>query len=400
MAGLWCVNVGYNREELIKASDQQMKVLPYYNIFFQSSTTPQIELAATLSELTPDGLDHFFFANSGSEANDTVVRMARHYWKVKGQPEKKIFIGRTLGYHGSTLAATSLGGMQAMHDMGNSLLEGFEHIDHPHYYFDGGDLTEEEYGLQAAQRLEEKIIELGAENVAAFIGEPIQGAGGVIVPPKNYWPEIQRICTKYNILLVVDEVICGFGRIGHWFGSELYGIKADIMPMAKGLSSGYLPISAVAYSDEIHSVLREGGVFTHGYTYSGHPVACAVALANIKLIKQDNLLEYVRTDIGPYFQKALRDVLLPHPLVGEIRGEGLMAAIQLVKNKSTRELFSTEDAIPIKYRDECLKNGLIMRAVGQAMIASPPLIITRDEVDEFMEIALNALNKVSKDIHF
>lgn len=222
MAGLWCVNVGYGRKELIDASHKQMQELAYYNVFFQSSTPPQIELSRVLAELTPGDLNHFFFTNSGSEANDTIIRMVRHFWEVEGKPEKHIFIGRTLGYHGSTLAATSLGGMQAMHDMGKSLLPGFEHIMHPHHFANGNGQTREAFGIKAAQALEEKILELGAENVAAFVAEPVQGAGGVIEPPATYWPEIQRICKKYDVLLVADEVICGFGRLGHWFGSQAY----------------------------------------------------------------------------------------------------------------------------------------------------------------------------------
>lgn len=398
MAGLWCVNVGYGRSELIEASDRQMRELAYYNTFFQTATPTQIELSHVLSGVTPEGLDHFFFTNSGSEANDTVVRMVRHFWEVEGQPEKQAIIGRTLGYHGSTVAATSLGGMKPMHDMGKSLLPGFEHITHPHWYLNGEDLSREDYGLKAAQALEEKILELGAGTVAAFIGEPIQGAGGVIDPPATYWPEIQRICRKYDILLVADEVICGFGRVGHWFASEAYGIEPDLIPMAKGLSSGYLPIAAVAYNDRVHATLRKGGVFSHGYTYSGHPVACAVALANIQLIKDDGLIDRVKTDIGPYFRAKMDAVLASHPLVGEVRGAGLLAGIQLVKNKETKELFPTEQAIATKCRDYCLEHGVIMRAVGQSMVASPPLIITKPEVDTLVEVAKVSLDLAAKDV--
>ena len=237
MAGLWCVNVGYGRTELTDAAHEQMKQLPYYNSFFQTSHPPQIELARLLSEVTPDGFNHFFFAGSGSEANDTNVRLVRHYWDIKGQPLKQTFIGRHNAYHGSTLAATSLGGMNYMHNMGGkggSLLPGFEHIGQPFWYLEGGDMTPEEFGLKRARELEDKILALGAETVAAFIAEPIQGAGGVIIPPSTYWPEIQRICTKYDVLLIADEVICGFGRTGNWFGSETLGIKPDLITMAKG----------------------------------------------------------------------------------------------------------------------------------------------------------------------
>jgi len=398
MAGLWCVNVGYGRKELIEASDKQMRELAYYNSFFQSSTPTQIELSHVLADLTPAGLDHIFFTNSGSEANDTIVRMVRHFWQVEGKPQKTKFISRTLAYHGSTVAATSLGGMQNMHDMGHSLLPDFEHITHPHWYMDDAGLSPEEFGVKAAQALEDKILELGADNVAAFIGEPIQGAGGVIDPPLTYWPEIQRICRKYDVLLVADEVICGFGRVGHWFGSEMYGIEPDLMPMAKGLSSGYLPIAAVAYNKRVHDTLKEGGVFSHGYTYSGHPVACAVALANIQVLKDEKLIERVKTDTGPYFRKALQEVLGDHPLVGEIRGAGLLAGIQLVKNKETRELFPAEQQSAIICRDHCLENGLIMRAVGQSMVTSPPLVISHAEIDEMVETARKALDVTADEL--
>ncbi|WP_417457586.1 aspartate aminotransferase family protein [Kordiimonas sp.] len=398
MAGLWCVNVGYGREELIDASHKQMQELAYYNVFFQSSTPPQIELSRVLAELTPGDLNHFFFTNSGSEANDTIIRMVRHFWEVEGKPEKHIFIGRTLGYHGSTLAATSLGGMQAMHDMGKSLLPGFEHIMHPHHFANGKGQTREAFGIKAAQALEEKILELGADNVAAFVAEPVQGAGGVIEPPATYWPEIQRICKKYDVLLVTDEVICGFGRLGHWFGSQAYGIEPDLMPMAKGLSSGYLPIAAVAYSARIQKGLQKGGLFSHGYTYSGHPVACAVALANIKLIKDEKLIERVHDETAPYFRKRLNEAVAGHKLVGEVRGAGLLAGVQLVKDKKTGELFDAAENVAVRCRDHCLERGLIMRAVGQSMVASPPLIITKAEIDNMIDILIASLDQTAKDM--
>lgn len=384
MAGLWCVNVGYGRKELVDAATRQLQVLPYYNSFFQTATPSQIELARTLAEITPAGLKHFFYANSGSEANDTVIRIARHFWYLQGKPGKRVFIARTLGYHGSTLAAVSLGGMPHMHALDKVLLPGFEHIMHPHWYTLGGDLTREEFGLKAARALEEKILELGADNVAAFIGEPVQGAGGVIDPPSTYWPEIQRICRKYDILLVADEVICGFGRTGNWFGSQTYGIEPDLMPMAKGLSSGYLPISAVAMTDRVFDVINEGGLLAHGYTYSGHPAACAVAIANIQLIRKERLVERVRDDVGPYFRARLQELADAHPMVGELRGAGLLAALQLVKDKKSKTIFTAQDNAANKCRDLCLEHKLIMRAVEQSMVLSPPLIITRAQIDELV----------------
>lgn len=398
MAGLWCVNVGYGRKELIEASHKQMQELAYYNVFFQSATPPQIELSQVLSELTPGDLNHFFFANSGSEANDTIVRMVRHFWEVEGQPSKQIFIGRNLGYHGSTVAATSLGGMTAMHGLGKSLLPGFEHIVHPHWYMEGQGLDRDAFGLKAAQALEDKILELGPENVAAFIGEPVQGAGGVIDPPATYWPEIQRICRKYDVLLVADEVICGFGRLGHWFGSQAYGIEPDLMPMAKGLSSGYLPIAAVAFSDRVNNTLQQGGVFSHGYTYSGHPVSCAVALANIQLMKDEQIIQTVRDETAPYFRAALESAVGGHALVGEVRGAGLLAGVQLVKDKDSRTLFDDTVNIGMKCRDHCLNNELIMRAVGQSMVASPPLVITKPEIDELVDKFARSLDATAAEL--
>ncbi len=392
------MNVGYGRSELIEAGNRQMKELPYYNSFFQTSNPPQIELGRLLSEVTPEGFDHFFYSSSGSEANDTVVRLVRHYWEVQGKPTKKVIISRHNAYHGSTLAATSLGGMKYMHDMGGSLLPGFEHINQPHWYLEGGDLSEEEFGLSRARELEEKILELGAENVAAFVAEPIQGAGGVIVPPDNYWPEIQRICTAYDILLAVDEVICGFGRTGKWFGSETMGIRPDLMTLAKGLSSGYLPISAVALHQRVVGVLMEGGEINHGYTYSGHPVASAVAIANINFIRDHGLVEMVNELTGPYLQEGFRQLAERHRLIGEVRGRGLICAIQLVKDKEQKILFSKDEDVGNRCRNHCFDNNLIMRAVDQSMVMSPPLTISISEIDELLEKAERCLDLTARDL--
>lgn len=401
MAGLWCVNVGYGRKELIEAADSQMKQLPYYNSFFQTAHPPQIELSRLLSEVTPEGINHFFFAGSGSEANDTNVRLIRHYWNIKGKPEKSTIISRRNAYHGSTLAATSLGGMGYMHNMGGkdgSLLPGFEHIGQPFWYIEGGDMSEQEFGLARAGELEEKILELGADNVGAFFGEPIQGAGGVIVPPSNYWPEIQRICKKYDILLVVDEVICGFGRTGNWFGAQTFDIKPDIITMAKGISSGYTPISASGIHDDVFEVLNGGGDINHGYTYSGHPVASAVAIANINYIKDHGLVEKVRDETGPHLMAGLQDLVDNHPLVGEKRGRGLMAAIQLVKDKDTHEVYSGDQDAAGTCKNHCFENDLIMRATDQSMIISPPLTISKPEIDELLEKAKLCLDLTAKDL--
>ncbi|MDH3735119.1 MAG: aminotransferase [Gemmatimonadota bacterium] len=385
MAGLWCVNLGYGRRELARVAAAQMDELPYYNTFFRSATVPAIELARVLAELSPGTLGHAFFSNSGSEANDTIVRLVRRYWDLKDRPTKKTFISRIYAYHGSTMAAASLGGFAKMHEMGDLPLPGFEHIMPPYWYAFGTDAeTPADTAARAARALEEKIEELGAENVAAFIGEPVIGAGGVVPPPPNYWPEVQRICRENDVLLVCDEVITGFGRTGEWFGAQTFGIDADFMSMAKGMSSGYLPISAVLMKDEVFHVLSEGGVIQHGYTYSGHPVSAAVAIENIRLMRQEGLVERVRDDVGPYYQAALQR-LAEHPLVGEARGVGLMGALELVKDTSTRELFEPMGEVGMACHEHCYDAGVIVRAMRDVVCTSPPLSITRDEIDEMTE---------------
>jgi len=397
MAGLWCVNLGYGRQDLTDVAAKQMNELAYYNTFFQTTTMPATSLATLLAEITPDGLNNVFFGNSGSEANDTVVRLVWRYWQTKGQPSKQTIISRENAYHGSTLAGASLGGMGYMHEQGPLPLPGFEHIEQPHWYFNGGDLSSDDYGIQAARKLEEKILELGADNVAAFIGEPIQGAGGVIVPPDTYWPEIQRICRQYDVLLVSDEVICGFGRTGEWFGCQSFGFEPDLMTMAKGMSSGYIPISGVMVHDRIVDVLKDSGDFNHGYTYSGHPVACAVAQANISILRDEGIVDRVRNDVGPYMQEGLK-AFADHPLVGQVRGRGLIAALELVKDKDSHQRFDSVGEVGGICRNHCFENNIIMRATGDAMLLSPPLVITRAEVDELLDKARMCLDMTAKDI--
>ncbi|MDX1318619.1 MAG: aspartate aminotransferase family protein [Oceanospirillum sp.] len=400
MAGLWCVNMGYGRQELIDAAYEQMKTLPFYNTFFQTTHLPAAKLAQAIAEVTPGDLNRIFFANSGSEAIDTIIRMVRTYWVTQDKPYKNILIARENGYHGSTVGGASLGGMSGMHKQGIPMVGGIEHIRQPYWYGEGGDMTEEEFGLACAKALEERILKVGPDNVAAFIGEPIQGAGGVIVPPANYWSEIQKICKKYDILLVADEVICGFGRTGSWFGSQTLDIKPDLISMAKGLSSGYLPISAVAVGDRVANALDEMGEdFNHGFTYSGHPAAAAVALANIELMKKENIVEYVANDIGPYLQKKLRETLQDHPLVGTIDGVGLIAGFALMKNKETKEAFPSDIDVGYICREHCFNNGLIIRAVGSRMVMSPPLVITHAEVDELCEKARLCLDLTLESIN-
>ena len=391
MSGLWCVNVGYGRKELAEAAYKQMLDLPYYNTFFKTTTVPTTELAAKISSVMPERFKHIFFTNSGSESNDTIVRFVRHYWKLKGKPYRQHFIARTRGYHGSTMVAANLGGFQGMHDQVGTEFPGFHHIQQPHWFDFGGDKTPEEFGLEAAAAVEKKILEVGPDNVAAFIGEPIQGAGGVLIPPSTYWPEVQRICRKYGVLIISDEVICGFGRTGNWWGFQSMGFEPDIVPMAKGLSSGYLPIGAVAFADHlIKDFFDLGGEFYHGMTYAGHPVAAAVALRNIEIIEQEKLVERAR-ELGPYFAEALAS-LRDHPIVGETRSMGLIGAIELTRDKATRARFASPGRVGTMCRDNSFAQGLIMRACWDTMVLAPPLVITRKEIDHLVQLARAALD--------
>ncbi|WP_077035009.1 aspartate aminotransferase family protein [Pelomonas sp. KK5] len=392
MSGLWCVNVGYGQQALVDAATQQLQQLPFYNAFFQTSTPPAIELAELLAEITPPQFQHVFFTGSGSEGNDTVVRMVRRYWDLVGQPERKVIIGRVNGYHGSTMAGASLGGMSGMHAQGGLPIPDITHIEQPHAFENGTGMDREAFGLKAARWLEEKILAIGPGRVAAFIGEPVQGAGGVIVPPASYWPEIQRICDKYGILLVSDEVICGFGRTGHWFGCETLGFKPDLMTFAKGVSSGYVPLGGVMVGGRVAQALIElGGEFNHGFTYSGHPVACAVALANIKLIRELDLVGRVRRTTGPHLAARFAE-LNDHPLVGETQTCGMMGAVQLVKDKATGESFAGALEVGMLCRAHCFGNGLIMRAVGDRMIVAPPLVMDCAQIDEMMVLIRRCLD--------
>lgn len=402
MSGLWCVNAGYGRQELADAAHAQMMKLPFYNSFFQTTNEPAVKLAAKLASLAPtvDGrsFQHVFFSSSGSESNDTNVRMVRRYWDLLGQPERKVIIGRINGYHGSTMAGASLGGMSGMHAQGDLPIPNITHIGQP-YFFENGlpGESEADFGVRAAGWLEDKILELGADKVAAFIAEPVQGAGGVIIPPATYWPEIQRIVDKYGILLVSDEVICAFGRLGHWFAYEKFGYKPDLVTFAKAVTSGYIPLGGVMVGDRVAKVLIEqGGEFNHGYTYSGHPVACAVALANLELMERDNLVGRVKDDIGPYLAQAYAG-LADHPLVGVAETCGFVAGLVLVKGKERgadgrMTMFPEDLAVGMKCRAHCFKNGLIMRAVGDRMIIAPPLTMTHAQIDEMMALIWKVLD--------
>ena len=395
MSGLWCVNVGYGRKELADAAYAQMMQLPFYNSFFQTTTEPSIQLAKLLADVSPPQFKRVFFSGSGSEGNDTIVRLVRHYWSCLGQLEKKTIIGRWNGYHGSTMAGASLGGMEGMHQQGGLPIPDITHIQQP-YWFEVGrtqfpDLSKDEFGLTAASWLEAAILDIGADKVAAFIGEPVQGAGGVIIPPKTYWPEIQRICKKYDVLLVTDEVICGFGRTGNWWGCETFGIEPDLMTFAKGVTSGYVPLGGVMVSDRVADVVIAHGEFNHGYTYSGHPVAAAVAIANINILRDEKIVEQVANVTGPYLKEKF-EALFDHPLVGEAETCGLMAGLVLVKSKSPITMFDASSGVGMVCRGHCFGNGLIMRAVGDRMIIAPPLVTTCAQIDEMMALIRRCLD--------
>jgi len=394
MSGLWCVNVGYGQQALVDAATRQLQELPFYNAFFQTATPPAIELAEALAQVAPPPFQRVFFAGSGSEGNDTVVRMVRRYWDLLGQPDRQVIISRHNAYHGSTMAGASLGGMSGMHAQGGLPIPGIVHIEQPYWWQHGRPLglSRDDFGRLAASWLEDKIREVGAERVAAFIGEPVQGAGGVIIPPATYWPEIQRICDAHGILLVSDEVICGFGRTGRWFGCETFGFRPDLMTFAKGVTSGYLPLGGVMVGERVARVLIErGGEFAHGYTYSGHPVACAVGLANLKLIRELGLVERVRDDTGPYLAAGFAQ-LREHPLVGDAETCGLMGALLLVQDKASGAAFDEEQEVGMLCRAHCFREGLIMRAVGDRMIIAPPLVMTRAQIDEMLALIRRCLD--------
>jgi len=393
MAGLWCVNVGYGRKELAEVAYEQMQELPFYNTFFKTVTPPTVKLAAKIAELTGGKLQHVFFNTSGSEANDTVLRMVRHYWTLKGEPQRKVFISRWNAYHGSTVAGVSLGGMTFMHAQGDLPIPGVEHVRQPYWFGEGFGEDPVQFGKDCARAIEERILEVGPENVAAFIGEPLQGAGGVILPPPGYWQEVEAICRKYGILLVADEVISGFGRTGEWFAHQTYGFTPDLVSMAKGLSSGYQPISAVAVSSDIVEVLKTGGDFVHGFTYSGHPVAAAVALRNIEIIEREGLVARTRDDTGPYLAKALV-TLNDRPLVGEVRSVGLIGAVEIVSEKGTNHRWGgAEGTAGPLVRDHCIANGLMVRGIRDTIVMCPPLTISHAEIDELVGIIRKSLDE-------
>ncbi len=380
MSGLWCCNLGYSQPKIVAAVHEQLQRLPYYNSFFNCSNDRAIELAAALVNVMPTQFKRIFFTNSGSEANDTNIRFVHRYYDLLGKPEKKLIISRKNAYHGSTIAAASLGGMSAMHEQYTGLSY-VHHIEQPYWFNAGGAMSRDEFGVHSAQLLAAKIDELGQHKVAAFIAEPIQGAGGVIIPPDSYWPAIQKICDERDILLISDEVICGFGRTGSWFGCDTYATKPDLMTFAKAVTNGFQPLGGVAIGDKVADVLTSGGdEFAHGFTYSGHPAACAAGIATLDIMHSENIIDRVTTHIGPYFAQRFSS-LADHPIVGEVRTKGMLAAVELVSDKSSRERLAPNSEAAAVCREAAIHNGLVVRAVGDAMISAPPLICSEAEID-------------------
>ncbi|MED5355396.1 MAG: aminotransferase [Pseudomonadota bacterium] len=394
MSGLWCCSLGYSQDGIKKAVADQLLELPFYNNFFKCSNQPAVELATRLCDMAPVNFNKVFFTNSGSEANDTQIKFVHRYYELLGKPSKRLIISRKNAYHGSTIAAASLGGMSAMHEQTQGL-DYIRHIEQPYWFELGGDMSPDEFGLWAANELAKKIDELGEDNIAAFIAEPIQGAGGVIIPPDTYWPAVQKILDERDILFISDEVICGFGRTGNLFGFQTYGTKPDLITFAKAVTNGYMPLGGSLVSDKVADVLLgHGGEFAHGLTYSGHPASCAAGLATMDVLQNTSILESSANELAPYFAQALES-LANHPVVGQVRAKGLVAAVELVKDKGSRERLAPESGGAVYTRDRAIENGLMVRQTGDAMIMSPPFVTSTEEVDALVSKLTSALDKTA-----
>ncbi|NLY26953.1 MAG: aspartate aminotransferase family protein [Alcaligenaceae bacterium] len=397
MAGLWSVAVGFGEPRLVDAATRQLQKLPYYHTFTHKSHTPSIELAQKLVELTQGRMSTAFFTNSGSEANDTVVKMVWYYNNALGRTQKKKIISRIKGYHGVTVAAASMTGLAGNHRDFDLPLPQMKHTRCPHHYREAlpGE-SEEDFASRLARELEEQILQEGPETVAAFIGEPVMGAGGVIVPPATYWEKIQPVCRKYDLLIIADEVITGFGRLGTMFGSEKFGIQPDIMVLSKQITSSYQPLAAVMIAPAVADVIKQNsgkvGTFGHGYTASGHPVATAVALENLKIIEERQLVQNA-AETGAYMQKALRE-LAGHPLVGEVRGVGLIGAVELVADKNSKKPFDPPGSVGMAVYEKAHDNGLIIRAIQDTIAFCPPLIISPEQVKDMIDRFQKTLDNV------
>ena len=399
MSGLWSAALGFSNQRLIRAAQQQLETLPFYHLFSHKAHRPSIELAEKLIQMAPVPMSKVFFTNSGSEANDTVVKLVWYRNHALGKPEKKKFIARTNAYHGITVASASLTGLPANHRGFGLPLPGFLHVGCPHHYrYALPGESEEQFADRLAAELEQRILAEGPETIAAFIGEPLMGAGGVIVPPHTYWTKVQQVCRKYDILVIADEVICGFGRTGNMFGSQTFGIRPDIMVVSKQLSSSYQPIAAVLINDAVYQPIEaqsgELGTLGHGFTASGHPVATAVALENLKIIEEDNLVAHAAA-MGERMHAALRR-FSDHPLVGEVRGCGLIAAVELVGDKDSKAPYQTTGTLGRYLAGRAQQHGLITRAMGDAIAFCPPLIISEAEMSLLLERFERALEDTAQ----
>ena len=400
VAGLWCASLGFDNERLAEAAARQMRRLPFYHGFTAKSHEPMIELAEMLLARAPVPMHRVFFANSGSEANDTAIKMVWYYNNAVGRPQKKKLIGRIKGYHGITLAASSLTGLVNNHRSFDVPLPGFFHTMTPHFYHEGrpGE-SEDAFADRCAEALEALILAEGPDTVAAMWAEPVMGAGGVIVPPRGYFPKIQAVLRKYDVLLVADEVICGFGRTGNYWGTQTFDMQPDIITCAKALSAAFLPISAVMVNARVFEGLAHEshviGTFGHGYTYSGHPVPAAVAVETLKIYDEIDIVGHVRA-VAPRMQSGLRSRFANHPLVGEVRGIGLIGAVELVADKESRANFDPARKIGARAAKLCEQHGVISRALpGDSLGFSPPLIITESEIDEMLDRVRAALDELA-----
>ncbi len=404
VAGLWCVNLGWGQRDVIDAISAQLEKLSYYHIFTSISNEPAIRLADRILRIAPPTMSKVFFGNSGSDANDTNAKIVWYYNNLRGKPAKKKIISREFAYHGVTIGAGSLTGLPMVHKLFDLPIANVLHVEKPHHYWNApAGQSETDYAKDLAEKLDARIEAEGPETVAAFIAEPIMGAGGVVVPPKGYFAEIQEVLKKHDVLMLVDEVICGFGRLGKWFGCYEFGIEPDLMSLAKGLTNGYIPMSASVIGDKVWEVLSSTsadiGAFGHGFTYSAHPVAAAAGLAVMDVMERDSTVAHA-ADVGAYFQTELRRNFGAHPLVGEVRGVGLMAAVELVEDKSQKKAFDPNQKLGPRLAKICLDEGMIVRALFQstAIGFSPPLIATRNDIDDIVGRFGSALERFEREI--
>ena len=401
LAGLWCASLGFSERRLVDAARRQLESLPYYHVFAHKAHEPSIDLAERILSILPVPMSKVFFNSSGSEANDSAIKMVWYYNNARGRHRKKKIISRLKAYHGVTVATASLTGLPNNHRDFDLPIANIRHADCPHHYrFAGPGESEEEFATRLAESLDGQILREDPETVAAFIAEPVMGAGGVIVPPPTYFEKIQRVLKKHDVLFIVDEVICGFGRTGSMFGTETFKLQPDIITMAKALSAGYQPISATIVNDELYQAFvaqsEKIGVFAHGFTYSAHPVACAVALETLNIYQERKILDHIR-HVAPRFQRRLQD-LAAHPLVGEARGIGLIGAVELVRDKTTKAAFAPASAVGLLAAEIAQEEGLIVRAMVDSLALCPPLVITEAEIDQMFDLLVRALERTQHEI--